>query len=373
VIRAAITLKLNAYEDTGAIVAAMTTSIPEAPGTPRTWDYRYCWLRDAQFVVGALNRLGATEQMEKYLSFIVNVSAGSEHGRLQPVYGINGRARLEERIIDSLPGYRGMGPVRFGNQAYEQKQNDTYGSVVLAATHMFFDRRLATPGDEALFRRLETLGEHAVAVFAEPDSGPWELRGAMRIHTHSTVMCWAACDRLAKIARQLRLPERAGYWSRHALRMHQTISREAFHTGMGSFVASFGGEDMDATLLLLAEIGFLSADDPRFASTVSRVEQSLKRGDFLFRYATADDFGVPVAAFLVCSFWYVDALRALGRISEARELFEKLLSVRNGHGLLSEDLDLETRELWGNFPQTYSMVGLINSARKLSQPWELGY
>jgi GH15 family glucan-1,4-alpha-glucosidase len=182
VIRAAITLKLNAYEDTGAIVAAMTTSIPEAPGTVRNWDYRYCWLRDAQFVVGALNRLGVTKTMESYLSFIVNVAAGSESGKLQPVYGINGRARLEERIVEGLPGYRGMGPVRFGNQAYEQVQNDVYGAAVLAATHVFFDRRLAMPGDEALFRRLERLGELAVGAFLEPDAGPWELRGERRIH-----------------------------------------------------------------------------------------------------------------------------------------------------------------------------------------------
>ncbi|HXV65595.1 MAG TPA: glycoside hydrolase family 15 protein, partial [Vicinamibacteria bacterium] len=370
VIRAAITLKLNAFDDTGAIVAAMTTSIPEAPSSGRNWDYRYCWLRDAQFVVGALNRLGTTQTMERYLRFIVNVAANSEDGRLQPVYGINGRGTLAERIVKELPGYRGMGPVRFGNQAHVQVQNDAYGSAVLAATHVFFDRRLATPGDEALFHRLEHLGELAVDVFGEPDAGPWELRGEGKAHTHSAVMCWAACDRLAKIARRLGLAPRALYWSRQARRLHDAIYTRAWNEDLGSFTGSFEGEDLDATLLLLNELGFVRSDDPRFLKTIAAVEERLLRGDYVFRYVNQDDFGRPETAFTVCSFWYVDALHAVGRHERARDLFEKLLSRRNRHGLLSEDLDIETGELWGNFPQTYSMVGLINSARKLSQQWE---
>ncbi len=373
VIRAAITLKLNSYDDTGAIVAAMTTSIPEAPGTVRNWDYRYCWLRDAQFVVGALSRLGVTKTMESYLSFIINVAAGSVDGQLQPVYGINGRTRLEENIVEGLAGYRGMGPVRFGNQAYQQVQNDVYGAAVLAATHMFFDRRLATPGDESQYRRLEHLGDLAVEVFAEPDAGPWELRGARHVHTYSAVMCWAACDRLSKIGSRLGLTERAQHWSRLAEGMRTTISESGFNSDLGSFTGSFGGTDLDAALLLLPSLGFLPPSDPRFAGTLKAAEQYLLKGDFLFRYTNADDFGYPETAFLVCSFWYVDALHAVGRVEEARELFEKLLARRNRHGLLSEDIHPETGELWGNFPQTYSMVGMINSARKLSKPWELGY
>ena len=373
VIRAAITLKLNTYEDTGAVVAAMTTSIPEAPGSGRNWDYRFCWLRDAQFVVSALNRLGATLTMERYLGFIVNVTAGSANGRLQPVYGINGRARLDERAVPELRGYRGNGPVRFGNQAYEQRQNDVYGSTVLAATHMFFDQRLTVPGDEPLFRRLERLGKLAVEVYATPDAGPWELRGERRVHTYSAVMCWAACDRLAKIARRLGLAERAVYWGRKARKMHGVICEQAWNDKLGSFVESFGGGELDATLLLLPELGFLSADDPRFLATLKAVEERLLRGDYLFRYVTEDDFGRPETAFTICSFWYADALHAVGRSERARDLFEKLLSRRNIHGLLSEDLDVASGELWGNFPQTYSMVGLINTSRRLSQPWEVAF
>jgi GH15 family glucan-1,4-alpha-glucosidase len=192
VIRAAITLKLNAYDDTGAIVAAVTTSVPEAAGSSRNWDYRYCWLRDSYFVVNALNRLSATRTMERYLGYIVNVAADAAGGPLQPVYGIDGRADLEEGEMPALPGYRGMGPVRVGNQAYRQVQHDVYGSAILAATHIFFDRRLARRGDEALFRRLEPLGERAAVSFDQPDAGLWELRGSARVHTFSAVMCWAA-------------------------------------------------------------------------------------------------------------------------------------------------------------------------------------
>ena len=373
VIRAAITLKLNAFDDTGAIVAAMTTSIPEAPDSGRNWDYRYCWLRDAQFVVGALNRLGTTQTMERYLAFIVNIAASSADGKLQPVYGINGRPRLEETVAKDMEGYRGMGPVRLGNQAYEQIQNDVYGAAVLAATHMFFDERLECLGDEALFERLEHLGQLAFRVFDQPDAGPWERRTSHRVHTHSAVMCWAACDRLEKIARRLGLAERSMQWHRKARNMHTTIGERAWNDKLGSFTATFGGEDYDATLLLLPELGFIDASDPRFAGTVAAIEKHLLKDDFLFRYVTPDDFGLPETAFIVCSFWYVDALHALGREDEARALFERLLTCRNRHGLLSEDLDPSTGELWGNFPQTYSMVGLINSARKLSQSWEKAF
>jgi len=373
VIRAAITLKLNAFDDTGAIVAAMTTSIPEAPESGRNWDYRHCWLRDAQFVVGALNRLGTTQTMERYLAFIVNVAAGSEDGMLQPVYGINGRAHLEETVVENLEGYRGMGPVRFGNQAYAQTQNDVYGAAVLAATHMFFDERLECPGDEALFRRLEHLGRLAVSHFDQPDAGPWELRTSHRVHTHSAVMCWAACDRLGKIASRLGISEPAKHWGGEAQKMHDAICAQAWNEDLESFTASFRGKDFDATLLLLPELGFVPASDPRFAATVAAIEEKLLKGDFLFRYVTPDDFGPPETAFLVCSFWYVDALHALGREDEARALFERLLSCRNRHDMLSEDLAPGTHELWGNFPQTYSMVGLINSARKLSQSWEKAF
>jgi GH15 family glucan-1,4-alpha-glucosidase len=370
VIRAAVTLKLNAYDDTGAIVAAMTTSIPEAAGSSRNWDYRYCWLRDGYFVVNALNRLGATRTMERYLGYIINIAAG---GPLQPVYGIDGRAELTEHEVPALEGYRGMGPVRIGNLAYRQVQHDVYGSAILAATHVFFDQRLTRRGDEALFHRLEPLGEQAIRCHDQPDAGLWELRGSARVHTFSAVMCWAACDRLARIAAQLGLDERANYWRNQSHQIHETISRRAWSKQRGAFVSTFEGDAMDASLLLLAEVGFLDERDPRFAATVNIVEQDLRRGDFIFRYVEKDDFGEPENAFLVCPFWYVNALAALDRRQEARELFEKLLRCRNHHGLLAEHIDLRSGEQWGNFVQTYSMVGLINAAIRLSVRWDRAF
>ncbi len=373
VIRAAITLKLNAFDDTGAIIAAMTTSIPEAAGSSRNWDYRFCWLRDSYFVVNALNRLGATRTMERYLAYIINIAADANGGPLQPVYGIDGRAELHEREVLTLAGYRGMGPVRIGNLAYRQVQHDVYGSAILSAAHIFFDQRLTRRGDEALFHRLEALGEQARRCHDQPDAGLWELRGSARVHTFSAVMCWVACDRLAKIARQLQLVERANYWQAHADQIHATISQRAWSQTRGAFVSTFEGDAMDASLLLLVEVGFLAESDPRFGATVSAVEHDLRRGDFIFRYIETDDFGEPENAFLVCTFWYVNALATLGRREEARTLFNKLLACRNQHGLLAEHIDLKNGEQWGNFVQTYSMVGLINAAIRLSIRWDQAF
>ena len=373
VIRAAITLKLNTFEDTGAIVAAMTTSIPEAPDSGRTWDYRFCWLRDAYFVVDALNRLGATRVMERYLGYIVDRVADAEDRRLQPVYGVTGSPDLEERIIPHLAGYRGMGPVRAGNQAARQVQHDVYGAAILAATHVFFDRRLIRQGDDGLFRLLETLGEQAARLHDQPDAGPWELRGKARIHTFSSVMCWAGCDRLARIAAQLGKEDRAGHWRGEADRLHAAIVAHAWDAPRQSFMATWGGDALDASLLLLHELGFLAADDPRFAGTVRAIERDLRRGDTIYRYVEEDDFGAPRTAFLVCTFWYINALVTLGRREEARALFLRVLARRSRLGLFAEDLDPATGEQWGNFVQTYSMVGLIRAAIRLSIRWDQAF
>ncbi len=369
VIRSAITLKLCQYEDTGAIVAALTTSIPEAPHTVRNWDYRYCWLRDAAFVVRALNRLGATRTMEEYIRYISNLVAGDDRS-LQPVYGIGFEATLAEDEVHSLAGYRGMGPVRRGNLAWLQKQHDVYGSVVLASTQLFFDQRLEHPGDIAMFERLEPLGERAFALHDQPDAGLWEFRGRAHVHTYSSVMCWAACDRLARIAARFGLHERVAYWAGRAATIHARVLHEAWNESHGHFADAFGGERLDASLLLLADLGFVAADDPRFIATVEAIGRDLRRGDALFRYIAADDFGTPETSFTICTFWYIDALAAIGRRDEARALFEGLLARRNPLGLLSEDLAFDNGEAWGNFPQTYSHVGLIIAAMRLSRPWQ---
>jgi len=373
VIRAAITLKLNAFDDTGAIIAAVTTSIPEAAHSGRNWDYRYCWLRDAYFVVNALNRLGATATMERYLEYILNIIADTRDTPMQPVYGIRREAALHERVAPALDGYRGMGPVRIGNLAYHQVQNDVFGAAVMASTHAFFDMRLERPADHHIFSDLERLGEQAVINYNVPDAGIWELRGSKRVHTFSSMMCWAACDRLSNIAAQLGRTDRAEVWGVHAKRIHTEICESAWNPELESFVSTFGGDQLDASLLLMGEFQFLAADDPRFVSTVHAIEKRLRRGDFLLRYDEEDDFGRPETAFLVCTLWWILALAQIGEKVRARDLFEKVLARRNPLGLLAEDVVPETGELWGNFPQTYSMVGLIQCAARLSISWDEAY
>lgn len=369
VIRAAITLKLCTYEETGAIIAAVTTSIPEAANSGRNWDYRYCWLRDAFFVVRALNSLSEMETMENYLRYINNIASMTGSGHVQPLYGIALEDRLIETTVD-LPGYRNMGPVRVGNQAYEHFQHDVYGNIVLGASQAFFDKRLLRQPRVDDFERLEVIGERAFAMHDQPDAGLWELRTRARVHTSSSLMCWAACDRLAKIARQFGRNERALLWQERADTIRSVILSRGWNQNTNAFVESFEGRDLDASLLLIAEVGFLPPQDPRFIATVERIGETLRRGKHLFRYHAADDFGAPENAFNICTFWYIDALARIGRKEEARDIYETMLSCRNHVGLLSEDTDPVTGEMWGNFPQTYSMVGIINGAMRLSAGWE---
>jgi GH15 family glucan-1,4-alpha-glucosidase len=370
VIRSAITLKLCQYEETGAIVAAMTTSIPEAPGSQRNWDYRYCWLRDAFFVVRALNGLAELGTLEDYLRWLHNVVRSAEAGHVQPLYGIGLERDLPERTVPHLAGYRGMGPVRVGNQAYQHLQNDVYGNVVLGAAQAFHDHRLFRRADSSDFVALERMGDRAWTLHDQPDAGMWELRTRSRVHTSSSLMCWAACDRLAKIAAALEEYERVSHWAARADSIKAKILAQAWSEKRQAFVESFGGNDLDASVLLMAEVGFLDGRDQRFVRTVQALESSLCDGPFMRRYEAPDDFGRPETTFNICSFWRIDALARIGRTEQAREIFEALLARRNPVGLLSEDLAPANNELWGNFPQTYSMVGIVNGALRLSRPWD---
>ncbi|MFT5775993.1 glycoside hydrolase family 15 protein, partial [Hyphomonas sp.] len=368
-IRAAITLKLCVFEETGGIVAALTTSIPEHEGSRRNWDYRFCWIRDAYFTVSALNRLSAMGTLEHYMRWVRNIVAQSKGGHIQPVYGIGLEADLTEEHATHLPGFRNTGPVRRGNQAAEHIQHDVYGQVVLGVAQSFFDCRLISRPGIAEFRQLEPVGERAFAVHDTPDAGIWEFRTIAEVHTSSVIMCWAACDRLSKIAAHLGLPDRATYWAERAAIIHKTVLDNAWSADVGAFTAAFGGEALDASVLLMAEIGFLPASDARYIATVEAIDSKLREGNHVYRYKTEDDFGRPKTAFTACTFWHIDALFRIGRVEEAREMFESVLTSRNHVGLLSEDFDPVTGELWGNFPQTYCMVGIINSAALLSKPW----
>ena len=368
VIRAAITLQLNTFDDTGAIIAAMTTSIPEAADSGRNWDYRYCWLRDSYFVVNALNRLGATETMENYLRYIAGIIAGVGDGPLQPVYRINGDAALTEQVEGALAGYRGMGPVRIGNDAFRQTQHDVYGAAILAATHSFFDKRLIRGGDIALFERLEPLGHLAIAVHDQPDAGIWEFRNTSRVHTFSSVMCWAACDRLARIAARSDYPN-AVAWTAAASRIHlrhdpllERASRQLRRRGRQH---RNGREPAAAGRTQLHDAGRpplrCHRRGHRTRTEARRLRLSLS-GKGRLRHATQCVRDLHILADRCAG-----GHRTAG---PARALFENLLARRSRHGLLAEHLDPVTGEAWGNFVQTYSMVGLINAAIRLSVPWE---
>jgi GH15 family glucan-1,4-alpha-glucosidase len=310
--------------------------------------------------------------MEDFISFILGIAANNKE-LLRPVYSVVPADPMDERIAEHLKGYRGDGPVRIGNAAALQKQNDAYGSIILAAMPMFFDNRLPRPGDEALFRLLETLGDKAAELALQPDSGIWEFRGRLRIHTHSAAMCWAGVSRLGAIAARLNLTDRAAHWNAIADKLQTALIEGAWSGKLKSFTAAIGTDDVDASVLLLPELGLIEASDPRFISTVAAVERELLREKHVMRYANSDDFGMPETAFLICRFWLIDAWWSIGRREEARDLFLDALRHRNRYGLLSEDIHPRTGALWGNFPQTYSLAGLILTAMRLSRSWEDRY
>jgi len=324
-------------------------------------------MRDAYFVAAALERLGDLATTERYVGFLVKLVAqtGSDLG---PMYTIDGGPVPVERVAPDLPGYRGMGPVRVGNEARVQRQHDVFGEVILAAKPLFFDGTVRDRVGTGLFEILEPLGDRAADLFDKPDAGLWELRGTERVHTFSSVMCWAACNALADMAEQLRLSDKTSLWRDRANAIRETVYRRAWNARLGAFTAALEGDTLDASLLLMQPLGFIDADDERFKSTVRAIGRDLRRGDFIYRYIDKDDFGRPENAFLVCTFWYIDALAAIGDHDEARKLFENVLSRRNRHGLLAEDIDPTSGEHWGNFVQTYSMAGIIDSALRLARP-----
>lgn len=375
VIRSAITLKLCSYDDTGGIVAALTTSVPEAPGSGRTWDYRFCWLRDSFFTIAALNRLSATRTMVTYLGFVLDIVNGQDVAELAPLFPVAPGMELDESIAPHLPGYNGDGPVRVGNAAATQRQNDAYGAIILSLAQLFVDERLSVRGDAALYERLCPLGETAARVALEPDAGIWEFRGRARVHSFSAAMCWAALSRLALIASAIGREDEAAGWSARAAGLRAQIMARIV-TPEGWLSGVLDQPVCDASVLILPEIGFIAADSPEFLATLDMVQARLVSGGFVMRYEDADDFGKPETAFLLCSFWYVNALALAGRRAEALALFERILAARNHVGLLSEDMALpvagEPHRLWGNFPQTYSQVGLILCAMRLSRTWEDG-
>lgn len=370
VIRSALVLKLHQFEDTGAIIAATTTSIPEAKGTERNWDYRFCWLRDAMFSLSALQRLTHFEELEHFINYLKNLveKSKSRDYFLQPVFGIDGSEKLTEHILDHLDGYKGNKPVRIGNQAYEHLQHDVYGEMMVAIAPLFYDQRFSAQREALPNDLMQQMLRQIEKYLSAKDAGLWEFRGIAQLHTFSLLMHWAGAKTAYHIFNQrdpYGLKKKAQELYSEAARI---IESQCWSEELGTYTQAANQKELDASLLMMINMGYLEPNDPKAKSMIAAIQQQLgHETGLLHRYKAPDDFGETENAFLICSFWLVEALAITGQKAEARELFGKLLNSSNPLGLFSEDLDPTTMELWGNFPQTYSHVGLINAAFALSE------
>ncbi|UQA56412.1 glycoside hydrolase family 15 protein [Polyangium aurulentum] len=368
VIRSALVLKLHCFEDTGAIVAAMTTSIPEAPGSGRTWDYRYCWLRDASYALSAFRLLGHFEEREQFSHYLLNAAASAPPDlTLAPLYRIDGSSELGESTLDAWPGYENNRPVRVGNAAASQLQHDVFGEMVLALAPIFLDDRFFAERSVQALDLLERLAEKAIAVAGTPDAGIWEYRTDFRPQTFSSLMCWAAAERMTRVAERHR-PARAAAFRAAAEKIQGEIIARAWRGDCNSFVSSYGGNDLDAALLQMAPLRFLPPHDRRLHGTIDAIWQQLSRDGWLVRYRK-DELGATNVAFIICTFWLVEALGMVGRQEDAQRVFESARKALSPLGLLAEDYETATLRMWGNFPQAYSHVGLIHAAFAASPPW----
>jgi GH15 family glucan-1,4-alpha-glucosidase len=364
--RSLLTLHALAHFDTGGIVAAPTTSLPEALGGERNWDYRYCWLRDATLTLYALMESNYAEEAAHWRRWLVRAIAGSP-AQLQIMYGVAGERWLDERELPWLPGYENSRPVRIGNAASGQVQLDIYGEVMEA---LYLARQKGLPEDDNVWAiQLEML-HHLAEIWDKPDDGIWEVRGGQKHFTHSKVMAWVAFDRAIRSMEDFNLEGPVEEWRAMRDRIHMQICEKGFDKDRNSFVQYYGAKGVDAALLMIAPTGFLPPDDPRVAGTVKAIEEDLLQDGFVLRYRTeegVDGLAKGEGAFLACSFWLADNYILLGRMREARELFERLLALRNDLGLLAEEYDPKAKRQVGNFPQAFSHIALINTAYNLAK------
>lgn len=370
VIRSALVLKIHQFEDTGAIIAASTTSLPEFPGSGRNWDYRYCWLRDTFYVLTALNHIGHFEEMERYFNYVTDISF-SEDFRYQPLYGITGKKELLETTLDHLEGYQGNKPVRIGNQAYEHIQNDIYGQVLISLLPLYTDHRFIFRERKDSSRWIDFILQKIERTIDEKDAGIWEFRNIANVHCYSNLFQWAGCHAAEKMA--LTIGDDALAARAAALRERATAHIESCYDPVRKvYTNAAGGKYLDASTLQLIMMHYLDPASGRARDHLVALEKELRTpGGLFFRYLHSDDFGKPSTTFLICAFWYVEALACVGRLDDAIREFENLLQYSNHLLLFSEDVDEQSGSQWGNFPQAYSHVGLMNAAYRIAMKLDM--
>ncbi len=364
--RSAITLKLLTYERTGAVLAAVTTSIPETIGEVRNWDYRFCWIRDASMVVSVLSALGHKKMAQSYLQFVVDLIPDKDE-KLQIMYGINKEKNLTETFLDHLSGYKDSKPVRIGNAAFTQRQNDIYGILMDVIYQQFQHFSTDIQNGEEMWNITKGIVWVVKQHWMEPDKGIWEFRTEERHFTFSKVLCWTAIDRAIKVAEILGKHHNITKWRPLEREIKNDIMENAWNDEVQAFTQSYGSQDLDASVLLMESYGIIDARDERFVSTVNAIERELSNDGLLYRYKNKDDFGLPSSSFTICTLWFINALYKTGEKKRAEEQFNKLLSYSNHLGLFSEDIDFKSKRLLGNFPQAYSHLAIIETAVTLSK------
>ena len=359
--RSSITLKLLTFEKTGAVLAAATTSIPETIGEVRNWDYRFCWIRDASMVIKIIAKLGHQRIVKNFIDFIVNLIP-NKNEKLQIMYGIDGQKTLTEKILKHLSGYKNSKPVRIGNAAYIQKQNDIYGILVDAIHFQIEKFKDISYKHEQLWSIVKSVVWVVEKNWKKPDKGIWEFRNEDQHFTFSKLLCWVAIDRAIKISNLIKNGRKSDKWKILREEIKNDIHLNAWNSKIKAFTQSYGSDFLDASVLLMESYGFIDCKDPKYVDTVKAIEKELLFDGLLFRYKNNDDFGEPKSSFTVCTFWYIDSLFKIGEETKAKNLFDQLLSNSNHMGLFSEDLDFKTKKMLGNFPQAYSHLALIETA-----------